>query len=235
MSLLEIDNITKSYAGHNVLDGVSLRAESGRVHGLIGPNGAGKTTLLRVVNRIVEPDGGEVRLDGHSIGPEDVNAIGYLPEERGLYPRMKVGEQAVYFARLRGLSRSDAESAMRTLFDRFGITNWWDRRTGDLSKGMQQLVQFAVAVAHKPRLLILDEPFSGFDAAGAEKLTGEIRRLVGEGTAVLLSTHNLYSAEELCSSVTIINHGKAVLDGNAAELCSGGKTLKQIFLETTAQ
>lgn len=235
MSLLEIDNITKSYAGHNVLDGVSLRAESGQVHGLIGPNGAGKTTLLRIVNRIVDPDSGEVRIDGHPIGPEDVNAIGYLPEERGLYPRMKVGEQALYFARLRGMNLSDAEEALHTLFGRLGIADWWNRRTGDLSKGSQQLVQFAVAVAHSPKLLILDEPFSGFDAAGAEKLTGEILRLAGEGTAVLLSTHNLYSAEELCSSVTIINHGKTVLDGNAVDLCSGGKTLKQLFLETTAQ
>lgn len=196
--LLEVQEITKSFGSRRVLDGVSLAVDSGEAVGLLGANGAGKTTLLRIVTRILAPDSGVVLFDGHPLGQADLAAIGYLPEERGLYRRMRAGEQVVYLARLKGLTRADATAAAREWFQRLGAADWWDRPVSRLSKGMQQKVQFIATVAHRPRLLLLDEPFSGFDADNAAMLRHEIEHLRSLGTAILLSTHNLQAAADLC-------------------------------------
>lgn len=197
--LLQVENIQKSYGTHHVLDGISFDADSGEVVGILGANGAGKTTLLRVITHILPSDDGRVLFDGHPLGPDDLNAIGYLPEERGLYRRMRTGEQVLFMARLNGMSRTDALQAAHQWFDRLGIGEWWNRPVSKLSKGMQQKVQFITAVVHNPRLLILDEPFSGFDSDNAAILQREIARLSAQGAAVLLSTHNTQAAEALCS------------------------------------
>lgn len=188
--ILEIEHISKSFGTQRVLDDVSLTVDRGEVVGLLGGNGAGKTTLLRIATRLVEPDAGRVLFCGHPVGHDDMTQIGYLPEERGLYRRAAAGEQAVFMARLKGLSSKDAEAAVRSWFERLGIADWWSRPVGRLSKGMQQKLQFIVTVAHSPRLLVLDEPFSGFDEANAVMLGQQIQRLSAEGTAILLSTHN---------------------------------------------
>lgn len=197
--LLEVNNLSLSYGSHRVLDGLSFTADSGEVVGILGANGAGKTTLLRVVTRILVPDDGQVLFDGHPLAHDDLAQIGYLPEERGLYRHMRVGEQVCYLARLKGLSHADAESAAHEWFDRLGASDWWRLPVSRLSKGMQQKVQFIAAVVHHPRLLILDEPFSGFDRDNAAMLRDEIRRLSAAGTAILLSTHNLDAANDLCT------------------------------------
>lgn len=197
--LLEVQEIEKSYGSHRVLDGVSFTADSGEVVGILGANGAGKTTLLRLVTRLLMPDNGTLLFDGHPLAQDDLAQIGYLPEERGLYRHMRAGEQVVYFAQLKGLSHADAEHAAHDWFDRLGAQDWWRRPVNRLSKGMQQKVQFIAAVVHHPRLLILDEPFSGFDRDNAAMLRDEIRRLSNNGTAILLSTHNLDAASDLCT------------------------------------
>ena len=196
--LLQADNLSKTFGSHRILDGISFTADSGEVVGILGANGAGKTTLLRIVNRILEADSGTLLFDGHPMTRADLAAVGYLPEERGLYRRMRVGEQVLYLARLKGMSRADAQAEAHAWFDRLGAADWWKRPANRLSKGMQQKVQFISAVVHSPRLLVLDEPFSGFDADNAAMLRREIERLSHNGTAILLSTHNAEAARDLC-------------------------------------
>ena len=218
MEIVRVEHVTKQYAGHKALDDVSLSIPEGCVYGLLGPNGAGKTTLIRIINRITAPDSGTVWLDGRPLQPDDVYRIGYLPEERGLYKKMKVGEQAVYFARLKGLSRREATLRLREWFDRFGIRPWWNRRVEGLSKGMAQKIQFIVTVLHRPRLLIFDEPFSGFDPINANLLKTEILRLKEEGATVIFSTHNMSSVEEICDHITLINRSRNILSGRVEEI-----------------
>lgn len=218
MELLKVDHVTKRFAGHTALDDVSLEVPQGSVYGLLGPNGAGKSTLIRIINRITAPDSGKVYLAGREIAPEDVYKIGYLPEERGLYKQMKVGEQAIYFARLKGLSRAEAISQLKVWFARFGIESWWNKKVSELSKGMAQKVQFIVTVLHRPQLLIFDEPFSGFDPINADLLKKEILRLRDEGATVIFSTHNMASVEEICDHITLINKSHNILSGNLAEI-----------------
>lgn len=218
MDLLAVEHVTKQYAGHKALDDVSLAVPRGSVYGLLGPNGAGKTTLIRIINRITAPDTGRVLFDGREIRPEDIRRIGYLPEERGLYKKMKVGEQALFFARLKGLSRRDATERLRTWFERFGIEAWWDKRVEELSKGMAQKVQFIVTVLHEPDLLIFDEPFSGFDPVNANLLKEEILSLRDRGATVILSTHNMASVEEVCDHITLINKSKNILSGRVDDI-----------------
>lgn len=218
MDILQVDHVSKAYSEHKALDDVSLSIPEGSVYGLLGPNGAGKTTLIRIINHITAPDSGEVLFDGHRLTAEDVAHIGYLPEERGLYKKMRVGEQALFFARLKGLSRRDATAGLRTWFEKFGISDWWDRRVEELSKGMAQKVQFIVTVLHRPRLLIFDEPFSGFDPINAQLLKNEILSLRDRGATVIFSTHNMSSVEEICDHITLINNSRNILTGNVEEL-----------------
>jgi len=196
--MLQINHISKSFGDRKVLDDITFGVAASEVVGLLGANGAGKTTLLRIVTRLLEPDSGTVLLDGRPLTHDALRQVGYLPEERGLYRHMRVGEQALYFARLKGLPKDEAETALHEWFHRLGMDEWWNRPAGKLSKGMQQRLQFVITVAHSPRLLILDEPFSGLDTGGAEMLKREILRLKEQGTAILLSTHNLPAAHELC-------------------------------------
>lgn len=218
MNLLTVENVSKTYTGHKALDSVSLEVPQGGVYGLLGPNGAGKTTLIRIINHITAPDSGIVSFDGHPLTAADVEHIGYLPEERGLYKKMKVGEQALFFARLKGMSKADATRQLKEWFERFDITSWWDRKVEELSKGMAQKVQFIITVLHRPKLLIFDEPFSGFDPINANLLKEEILHLRDEGSTVIFSTHNMSSVEELCANITLINKGKNILTGNVDEI-----------------
>ena len=216
--LLTVEHVTKQYAAHTALNDVSLAIPEGSVYGLLGPNGAGKTTLIRIINRITAPDSGRVLFDGHEIAPEDVYRIGYLPEERGLYKKMKVGEQALFFARLKGLSRRDAIQRLKKWFEKFGIQSWWDKKVEELSKGMAQKVQFIVTVLHEPRLLIFDEPFSGFDPINANLLKEEILALRDKGATVIFSTHNMSSVEEICDHITLINKSRNILSGRVDDI-----------------
>ena len=218
MDILQIENVTKRYSAHTALDNVSLSVPQGSIYGLLGPNGAGKTTLIRVITRITLPDEGRVVFDGHTIADDDIYRIGYLPEERGLYKKMKVGEQAVFFARLKGLSRKEAVARLKEWFVRFGIEDWWNRKVEDLSKGMAQKVQFITTVLHKPKLLIFDEPFSGFDPINANLLKQEILRLRDEGATVIFSTHNMSSVEEICDHITLIDKSHNILSGSVDEV-----------------
>lgn len=217
-NIITVENVTKAFTKHVALDDVSLSVPRGTVYGLLGPNGAGKTTLIRIINHITAPDSGRVIFDGHQLTADDIVNIGYLPEERGLYKKMKVGEQAIFFARLKGLTRSEATARLREWFDRFGIIDWWGRKVDELSKGMAQKVQFIVTVLHRPKLLIFDEPFSGFDPINANLLKEEILRLRDEGSTVIFSTHNMASVEEVCDNITLINNGHNILSGNVDEL-----------------
>ena len=217
-NILEVIGVSKHYTGHKALDDVSISIAPGTVYGLLGPNGAGKTTLIRIINHITAPDSGTVMFDGHTLTADDVSQIGYLPEERGLYKKMKVGEQAIFFARLKGLSKADATTQLKRWFDKFGISDWWDKKIEELSKGMAQKVQFIVTVLHRPKLLIFDEPFSGFDPINANLLKQEILQLRDEGSTIIFSTHNMGSVEEICSDITLINKGKNILTGNVDEL-----------------
>lgn len=218
MDILQIENVTKRYSAHTALDNVSLSVPQGSIYGLLGPNGAGKTTLIRVITRITLPDEGRAVFDGHVITDQDIYRIGYLPEERGLYKKMKVGEQAIFFARLKGLSRKEAIARLKEWFVRFGIEEWWNRKVEDLSKGMAQKVQFITTVLHKPKLLIFDEPFSGFDPINANLLKQEILRLRDEGATVIFSTHNMSSVEEICDHITLINKSHNILSGSVDEV-----------------
>lgn len=218
MNILEAHNIVKDYTGHRALDDVSIEVPEGKVYGLLGPNGAGKTTLIRIINHITAPDSGTVVFDGHPLTGDDVARIGYLPEERGLYKKMKVGEQALFFARLKGLDRKQAEKSLHEWFERLGIESWWGKKVEELSKGMAQKVQFVVTVLHRPKLLIFDEPFSGFDPINAQVLKNEILRLKDEGATVIFSTHNMSSVEEICDNITLINKSRNVLTGNVEDI-----------------
>lgn len=223
-SFLETRQVVKRYANHTALDGVSITVPEGQVFGLLGPNGAGKTTLIRIINRITAPDAGEVWFDGRLSRPEDIYSIGYLPEERGLYKKMKVGEQAIYLAQLKGLSRQEAKKRLTDWFERFEIMPWWNKKLEELSKGMQQKVQFVITVLHRPRLLIFDEPFSGFDPVNAELLKREILKLKDEGHTFIFSTHNMASVEEICDHIALINHSKVVLQGAVTDIRSRYKS-----------
>lgn len=216
--LLEANGIVKDYTGHKALDDVTVHVPEGSVYGLLGPNGAGKTTLIRIINHITAPDAGEVIFDGRPLTADDVKHIGYLPEERGLYKKMKVGEQAIFFARLKGLDKRDAEKRLKEWFERMEIGNWWNKKVEELSKGMAQKVQFIITVLHRPKLLIFDEPFSGFDPINANILKREILRLRDGGSTVIFSTHNMSSVEELCDHITLINRSRNILTGNVDEL-----------------
>ncbi len=218
MDLLTVEHITKRFTGHTALDDVSLSIPQGAIYGLLGPNGAGKSTLIRIINRITMPDEGRVLFNGHPVTQDDVYHMGYLPEERGLYKKMKVGEQAIFFARLRGLSKQEATRRLKEWFVRFHIEEWWNKKVEDLSKGMAQKVQFITTVLHEPKLLIFDEPFSGFDPINANLLKEEILRLRDNGATVIFSTHNMASVEEICDHITLINSSKNVLSGNVAEI-----------------
>ena len=216
--ILETNNVCKQYDGHTALDSVSLKVPQGIVFGLLVPNGAGKTTLIRIINQITAPDSGTVLFDGHPIGPDDISKIGYMPEERGLYKKMKVGEQAVYLAQLKGLTKADATRRLKEWFDKFEIGGWWNRKVEELSKGMQQKVQFITTVLHEPRLLIFDEPFSGFDPINANLLKQEILNLKDNGATIIFSTHNMASVEEICDHIALINKSRKVLDGTVGEI-----------------
>ena len=218
MDILQVENVSKAYASHLALNDVSLNVPEGQVYGLLGPNGAGKTTLIRIINHITAPDSGRVLFDGHQLTQDDVHHIGYLPEERGLYKKMKDGEQAVFFARLKGLSKQDAVHELRRWFEKFDILSWWDKKVEELSKGMAQKVQFIITVLHRPKLLIFDEPFSGFDPINAALLKEEILKLKDEGSTVIFSTHNMASVEEICDHITLINNSRNILSGNVEEL-----------------
>ena len=230
-AILKIENISKSYIGHKALDDVSLEVERGAVYGLLGPNGAGKTTLIRVITRITLPDTGRVLLDGNVVTDNDVFNIGYMPEERGLYKKMRVGEQAMFFARLKGMTRSDAERRLRHWFERLDIASWWDRKVEDLSKGMAQKVQFISTVVHEPKLLIFDEPFSGFDPINANLLKEEILALRDRGATIIFSTHNMASVEEICDHITLINSSRNILSGSVEEIRrrAGGNIFEVVY------
>lgn len=216
--ILETNEVCKQYDGHTALDSVSLKVPQGIVFGLLGPNGAGKTTLIRIINQITAPDSGTVLFDGHQIGPDDISKIGYMPEERGLYKKMKVGEQAVYLAQLKGLTKADATRRLKEWFDKFEIGGWWNRKVEELSKGMQQKVQFITTVLHEPRLLIFDEPFSGFDPINANLLKQEILNLKDNGATIIFSTHNMASVEEICDHIALINKSRKILDGSVNDI-----------------
>jgi ABC-2 type transport system ATP-binding protein len=213
MDLLKVRKITKTYANHVALDKVSLTVPKGSIYGLLGPNGAGKTSLIRIINQITGPDSGTIKLNGELLNSEHVAKIGYLPEERGLYKKMKVGEQSIYLATLKGMSKKEATANLKDWFERFEITAWWDKKVEELSKGMAQKIQFITTVMHKPDFIILDEPFSGFDPINANLIKNEILKLAQEGTTIMLSTHNMGSVEEICTHIALINNSKKVLEG----------------------
>jgi ABC-2 type transport system ATP-binding protein len=216
--ILSIQNVVKRYADHTALAGVSLEIPKGQIFGLLGPNGAGKTSLIRIINQITAPDEGQVLFDGELLQPKHVEQIGYLPEERGLYKKMKVGEQLLYLAQLKGLSKAEAQNRLKDWFIRLDIKDWWNKQVDDLSKGMQQKTQFIATVVHEPKLLILDEPFSGFDPINANMLKDEILGLKERGTTILFSTHRMESVEELCDSIALINRSQVVLTGEKDEV-----------------
>ena len=217
-NIIECRNVCKNFGEKVALDNVSVSVPKGGIFGLLGPNGAGKTTLIRIINRITIPNGGEVLFDGRPITQSDVEKIGYLPEERGLYRKMEVGDQAMYLAQLKGMSAAEARKALKEWFVRFGIQDWWKKNVEELSKGMAQKVQFITTVVHKPSLMILDEPFSGFDPVNAELIRKEILRLKDEGATIILSTHNMESVEELCDNIALINKSHLVITGGVNEI-----------------
>lgn len=216
--MLEIKNIVKQYANHRALDDVSAHIEKGTIFGLLGPNGAGKTSLIRIINQITAPDSGEVYFDGERLNPNHIGRIGYLPEERGLYKKMKIGDQMLYLAQLKGLSKGDATKRIRHWFEKMEIQSWWDKKVEDLSKGMQQKVQFVATVVHQPDLIILDEPFSGFDPVNVNIIKEEILALNRAGATIIFSTHRMESVEELCESIILINKSKKILDGKVKDI-----------------
>jgi ABC-2 type transport system ATP-binding protein len=218
MNILEAKNIVKRYANHTALNDVSLAIPSQSIFGLLGPNGAGKTSLIRIINQITGPDSGEVYFEGERLAPKHIGQIGYLPEERGLYKKMEVGEQALYLAQLKGMSKAEAKKKLKYWFEKFEIGGWWNKKVEELSKGMQQKVQFIVTVLHEPKLLILDEPFSGFDPINANIIKNEILDLKKQGSTILFSTHNMGSVEELCDYIALINKSEKVLDGSVKEI-----------------
>jgi ABC-2 type transport system ATP-binding protein len=216
--MLSIRNIVKQYAGHRALSDVSLEVESGQIFGLLGPNGAGKTSLIRIVNQITAPDSGEIYFNGEKLNQSHIERIGYLPEERGLYKKMEIGEQMIYLARLKGLSRDEARKRLKVWFEKLGMETWWKMKIEELSKGMQQKAQFVATVLHEPDLIILDEPFSGFDPVNAEVIKDEILELNRKGATILFSTHRMESVEELCDSIALLDKSKKILDGRIRDI-----------------
>jgi ABC-2 type transport system ATP-binding protein len=218
MNAIQCENLSKRYGDKLVLDEVSLEVPEGKIFGLLGPNGAGKTTLIRIINQITGPDSGKVSFFGEALSRKHISRVGYLPEERGLYKKMKVGEQALYLAQLKGLSKKEASTRLKYWFDKFNIGDWWDKEVQALSKGMAQKVQFIVTVLHQPDLLIFDEPFSGFDPVNANIIRDEILELNANGTTILFSTHRMESVEQLCEHIALINHSKMILHSPLREL-----------------
>ena len=218
MAIIECKEVCKNFGQKVALDRVSLEIPEGKIFGLLGPNGAGKTTLIRIINRITIPNSGEVIFNGRPITQRDVEKIGYMPEERGLYRKMKVGDQAMYLAQLKGMTARDAQAELKKWFTRFEIKGWWDKKVEELSKGMAQKLQFITTVVHKPSLMILDEPFSGFDPVNADIIRKEILRLKEEGATIVLSTHNMESVEELCDNIALINNSKLVITGGLEDI-----------------
>lgn len=218
MNYLEINHVSKTYGTKKVLNDISIKVPEKSIYGLLGPNGAGKTTLIRILNQITMPDSGQVLLNGKPLQPSDIANIGYLPEERGLYKKMKVGEQAIYLAQLKGMDKREADKKLRHWFMKFGIAGWWDKKVEELSKGMQQKVQFIVTIIHEPKLLIFDEPFSGFDPINVNLLKNEILELRDNGATILFSTHNMASVEELCDNIMLINKGEKILEGSVYDI-----------------
>ena len=218
MNFLEASKIVKQYSNHLALDKVSISVPENSIFGLLGPNGAGKTTLIRIINQITAPDEGEIWLKGEKLKSEDISRIGYLPEERGLYKKMSVGEQALYLARLKGMTKNDAMKSLKYWFEKFEMTSWWDKKVEELSKGMQQKMQFVTTVIHEPSLLIFDEPFSGFDPINTNILKNEILELRKRGATIIFSTHNMDSVEELCDDISLINKSKVILEGKIDEI-----------------
>lgn len=218
MSIVKCNNVVKKFNQFTALDSVSIDVPEASIFGLLGPNGAGKTTLIRIINQISMPDSGEILFKGKAIQPSDIAYIGYLPEERGLYKKMKVGEQAMYLARLKGMSHAEASEELKKWFVKFGIQAWWNKKVEELSKGMAQKVQFITTVLHKPSLLILDEPFSGFDPVNVQIIRNEILSMKSNGTTIILSTHNMESVEELCDNIALINQAKLILSGGLDQI-----------------
>ena len=223
-NLLSIDSVSKKFGSHTALNSISLNIPEGCIYGLLGPNGAGKTTLIRIINQISLPDSGKVFFNDQELNASHIKQIGYLPEERGLYPKMKIGEQAIYLAQLKGMDRKMARLELKKWFEKFEISDWWNKKVTELSKGMAQKVQFIVTVLHKPKLLIFDEPFSGFDPINANLIKDEILQLNKEGATVIFSTHRMESVEELCEYITLINKSNKILDGNLDEIKKDFKT-----------
>ncbi|MEI6864774.1 ABC transporter ATP-binding protein [Flavicella sp.] len=222
--MLRIENVSKFYGSYKALDSISFSIPKGSVFGLLGPNGAGKTSLIRILNQIILPDQGKVFLDGEELNPTHISQIGYLPEERGLYKSMKVGEQAIYLARLKGLSKEEAKERLFYWFEKFDITDWWDKKIQELSKGMAQKVQFIITVLHQPKLLIFDEPFSGFDPVNAELIAKEILKLRDQGATIIFSTHRMESVEMMCDYILLLNNSKKILEGKLIDLQNKFKT-----------
>ena len=223
-NLLSIDSVSKHYGDFTALNNVSINVKEGSIFGLLGPNGAGKTTLIRIINQITRPDEGKILFNNEPLNINHIRDIGYLPEERGLYPKMNIGDQAVYLAQLKGLQRDTAKSELKKWFDKFGIEDWWNKKVTELSKGMAQKVQFIVTVLHKPKLLIFDEPFSGFDPINASIIKDEIIDLRNKGATIIFSTHRMESVEELCEDIALINKSNKILDGNLDEIKTKYKT-----------
>lgn len=218
MNYLEINHVSKTYGDKKALNDISIKVPQQSIYGLLGPNGAGKTTLIRILNQITMPDSGQIFLNGKLLDASDISKIGYLPEERGLYKKMKVGEQAIYLAQLKGVEKKEAEKRLRHWFMKFEIANWWGKKVEELSKGMQQKVQFIVTIVHEPQLIIFDEPFSGFDPINVNLLKKEILELRDKGATILFSTHNMASVEELCDNIMLINKGEKILEGSVYDI-----------------
>ena len=237
MAIIECKNISKSFGEKVAIEGINLEIPEGRIFGLLGPNGAGKTTLIRIINRITIPNEGQVLFKGNPITQRDVEKIGYMPEERGLYRKMKVGEQAMYLAELKGMSTREAMRELKAWFVRFGIQSWWDKKVEELSKGMAQKVQFITTVVHRPSLMILDEPFSGFDPVNAELIRQEILRLKDEGATIILSTHNMESVEELCDEIALINKSHLVITGAVDDIRRryGNNNVELVYTDAEGQ
>ena len=234
-NLLSVRGVSKQFAAHKALENVSIEVPRGRIFGLLGPNGAGKTTLIRIINHITLPDTGEVWFDGKPLSQEDVAQIGYLPEERGLYRKMKVGEQALYLAQLTGLSRHEAQKRLEVWFEKFQIMPWWNKKLEELSKGMQQKIQFIITVLHEPKLLIFDEPFSGFDPLNAELLKQEMLQLRDRGATIIFSTHNMASVEEVCDDIALIHRSQVRLQGNVQDIREQNRTGEFSLTTTSGQ
>ncbi|MEG1499200.1 MAG: ATP-binding cassette domain-containing protein [Bacteroidales bacterium] len=234
MYLLETQEIVKNYTGHLALNNVSIKVQEGCIYGLLGPNGAGKTTLIRIINQITAPDSGVVLIKGEKLNSKHIYDIGYLPEERGLYKKMKVGEQAIYLSQLKGLSKGEAQRRLQYWFKKFDILSWWDKKVEELSKGMQQKIQFIITILHEPKLLIFDEPFSGFDPINAQLLKEEILELKKKGSTIIFSTHNMSSVEEICDEIALINKSEKILDGRVEDIKrSFQSNLYEVLLESS--